>query len=112
MNAIILSIGDELVLGQTIDTNSAWLSQQLAAVGCDVVAHVTVPDNQKAIDENDDNIDENNLRPVLQLLHWHTHAMTVYVPLKRIPVQKELSYAVYCFSETDAGRQGLQYLHQ
>ena len=34
MNAIILSVGDELVLGQTVDTNSAWLSQQLAAVGC------------------------------------------------------------------------------
>src|SRR5947209_7934602 len=50
MNAIILSIGDELVLGQTIDTNSAWLSQQLAAVGCGVLAHVTVPDNQEEIE--------------------------------------------------------------
>ena len=39
MNAIILSIGDELVLGQTVDTNSAWLSQQLAAIGCAVTAH-------------------------------------------------------------------------
>ena len=29
MNAIILSVGDELVLGQTVDTNSAWISQQL-----------------------------------------------------------------------------------
>ena len=26
--AIILSIGDELVLGQTRDTNSQWISQQ------------------------------------------------------------------------------------
>ncbi len=49
MNAIILSVGDELVLGQTIDTNSAWLSQQLASVGCDILAHQTVPDDQKAI---------------------------------------------------------------
>src|SRR4249919_1586714 len=49
MNAIILSVGDELVLGQTVDTNSAWLSQQLAAVGCDILAHQTVPDDQKAI---------------------------------------------------------------
>jgi nicotinamide-nucleotide amidase len=48
MNACILSIGDELVLGQTVDTNSAWLSQQLAAVGCDVVAHATVGDDQSA----------------------------------------------------------------
>lgn len=50
MRAIILSIGDELVLGQTIDTNSAWLSQQLAAVGCAVAAHVTVADDQRAIE--------------------------------------------------------------
>jgi nicotinamide-nucleotide amidase len=50
MNAIILSVGDELVLGQTVDTNSAWLSQQLAAAGCDIAAHATVPDEQKAIE--------------------------------------------------------------
>lgn len=50
MTAIILSIGDELVLGQTIDTNSAWLSQQLAAVGCDIVGHGTVPDGQAYIE--------------------------------------------------------------
>src|SRR6185437_4946863 len=50
MTAIILSIGDELVLGQTVDTNSAWLSQQLAAVGVSVLAHVTVGDDQPAIE--------------------------------------------------------------
>lgn len=51
MKAIILSIGDELVLGQTVDTNSAWLSRELAAVGCDIAAHATVADNQRAIEE-------------------------------------------------------------
>jgi nicotinamide-nucleotide amidase len=50
MNAIILSIGDELVLGQTVDTNSAWLSAQLAAVGCAVPAHLTVADDQAGIE--------------------------------------------------------------
>jgi nicotinamide-nucleotide amidase len=51
MRAIILSIGDELVLGQTVDTNSAWLSQQLAAVGFAVAAHLTVADDQRAIEQ-------------------------------------------------------------
>ena len=51
MRAIILSIGDELVLGQTVDTNSAWLSQQLAAVGFAVAAHLTVADDQSAIEQ-------------------------------------------------------------
>ncbi len=50
MNAIIISIGDELVLGQTIDTNSAWLSAQLAAIGVGVGAHITVGDDQRGIE--------------------------------------------------------------
>jgi len=50
MRSIILSIGDELVLGQTVDTNSAWISQQLAAAGCAVAAHLTVADEQAAIE--------------------------------------------------------------
>jgi nicotinamide-nucleotide amidase len=52
MTSIILSIGDELVLGQTVDTNSAWLSQQLASIGIAVAAHITVPDDQKAIEQS------------------------------------------------------------
>jgi len=49
MKAIIISIGDELLLGRTIDTNSAWLSQQLAAIGVPILAHVTVGDDQAEI---------------------------------------------------------------
>jgi nicotinamide-nucleotide amidase len=51
MNAIILSVGDELVLGQTVDTNFAWISQQLAAIGVPVSAHLTVGDDQHAIEQ-------------------------------------------------------------
>jgi nicotinamide-nucleotide amidase len=50
MIAIVLAIGDELVLGQTIDSNSAWLSAQLAALGCEVIAHQTVGDDQAAVE--------------------------------------------------------------
>ncbi len=49
MKAFILSVGDELVLGQTVDTNSAWISQQLSAMGCDILAHKTVGDDQSMI---------------------------------------------------------------
>jgi len=49
MNATTLSIGNELVLGQTVDTNSAWLSQRLASLGIDCIAHITVGDDQSAI---------------------------------------------------------------
>ncbi len=50
MNALILSIGDELTLGQTVDTNTAWLATQLAAIGIEPAAHVTVPDDQAKIE--------------------------------------------------------------
>ncbi len=49
MNAAILSIGDELVLGQTIDTNSAYLAAQLCRHGLFPTYHHTVADNQNAI---------------------------------------------------------------
>ena len=49
MNAIILSVGDELVLGQTVDTNSAWLSARLTANGVMTDYHKTVADDQAAI---------------------------------------------------------------
>ena len=44
MEAVILSIGTELTFGQTVDTNSAWLSRRLAEAGVPVLMHVTVPD--------------------------------------------------------------------
>ncbi len=45
MQVAILSIGDELVLGQTLDTNSAFLSQQLAERGIMTLFHQTVADD-------------------------------------------------------------------
>ena len=50
MNAFILSVGDELTLGQTVDTNSAWLSAQLATIGCWVMGHMTVPDDESYVE--------------------------------------------------------------
>jgi nicotinamide-nucleotide amidase len=50
MNAMVLSIGDELVLGHTVDTNAAWLSGELASIGWDVAAHLTVGDDQTSIE--------------------------------------------------------------
>ena len=46
--AAIVSCGDELTTGRTVDTNSAWLSQQLGELGVTVVQHVTVPDDAAA----------------------------------------------------------------
>ena len=45
MKAVIISIGDELVLGQTVDSNSAWLSERLSALGIMPLYHKTVGDS-------------------------------------------------------------------
>lgn len=42
---IIVSVGDELALGQTVDTNSSWLAAQMAERGVFAVRHITVDDD-------------------------------------------------------------------
>ncbi|MGI8575055.1 MAG: competence/damage-inducible protein A [Egibacteraceae bacterium] len=45
MRAEIVAVGSELLLGEGVDTNSAWLSTRLAEIGVDVHRHITVGDN-------------------------------------------------------------------
>ena len=49
VNAEIIAIGDELLYGQIMDTNSHWISQELDAVGVRVVRKTTVGDNRTDI---------------------------------------------------------------
>jgi nicotinamide-nucleotide amidase len=49
MKACIVSIGNELLSGQTVDTNAAWLSEQLLEMGIVVAGSWTVPDEQSRI---------------------------------------------------------------
>jgi nicotinamide-nucleotide amidase len=45
VRAEVVAVGTEILLGDNVDTNSAWLSRRLAEVGVDVFRHVTVGDN-------------------------------------------------------------------
>ncbi|MFO1062457.1 MAG: molybdopterin-binding protein [Pirellulales bacterium] len=45
MKAEIVSIGDEMTTGQRLDTNSQWLSTQLADLGVTTVRHTTIADD-------------------------------------------------------------------
>lgn len=45
MKAGILAIGTELLMGQTVNTNAAYLSKELASLGIGVYYHLTVGDN-------------------------------------------------------------------
>lgn len=45
VNVEIVSVGSELLLGQIVDTNSAWISQRLAEIGANVYYKSCVGDN-------------------------------------------------------------------
>ncbi|MDD2982451.1 MAG: competence/damage-inducible protein A [Crocinitomicaceae bacterium] len=49
MQAEIISIGDELLLGQTINTNASWIGRELALVGIPVQWGITIADEREAI---------------------------------------------------------------
>ena len=55
MNAEIITIGDELLIGQVVDTNSAWMAQRLNEVGISLYQITSVHDDRehilKALDE-------------------------------------------------------------
>ena len=51
MQAVIISIGDELIGGANVDTNSAYLSARLSEHGIVAIRHVTVGDDAERITE-------------------------------------------------------------
>ncbi|WP_077154280.1 competence/damage-inducible protein A [Bacteroides bouchesdurhonensis] len=51
MFAEIITIGDELLIGQVIDTNSAWMGQELNKIGIEVLRIVSIRDRKEEIIE-------------------------------------------------------------
>lgn len=49
MKTAIVTIGDEILIGQIIDTNTAWMAQKLTNAGFDVVEKVSIGDNAQQI---------------------------------------------------------------
>lgn len=52
MEANIITIGDEILIGQVIDTNSAWIAQQLNAIGISVQSIESIEDSKNAIQDS------------------------------------------------------------
>ncbi len=51
MNAEIVSVGSELLLGQIVDTNATWMAQRLADLGVNLYYKSTVGDNPQRMEE-------------------------------------------------------------
>ena len=49
MKAEIITIGDEILIGQIVDTNSAWIAARLNEAGFTVVRKLTVGDDRREI---------------------------------------------------------------
>jgi nicotinamide-nucleotide amidase len=49
LNAAIVTIGDELLIGQVVDTNSAWIAQELNKAGIWLKLRLSVGDNKQDI---------------------------------------------------------------
>jgi len=46
---VLVTVGDELLLGETVDTNAAWLAGRLTAMGLPVLRRLTVGDAPEEI---------------------------------------------------------------
>jgi len=49
MNAEIITIGDEILIGQIVDTNSAWIAQELSNLGISILKMSSISDRRESI---------------------------------------------------------------
>ncbi|MBD8348270.1 CinA family nicotinamide mononucleotide deamidase-related protein [Dysgonomonas sp. HGC4] len=49
MKTAIITIGDEILIGQIVDTNSAWMSKKLTEAGFEVEKKISIADNAQQI---------------------------------------------------------------
>ena len=91
MKASILSVGTELLFGQVVNTNAAYLSRHLNLLGFDVMYHYVVGDNpnrlrnslKRAIAETDLVITTGGLGPTQDDLTKEVIAETFNIKIKR-----------------------------
>jgi len=49
MKAVIISIGDEILIGQVVNTNAAFISEKLNSIGIEIIKIITVGDVEEEI---------------------------------------------------------------
>lgn len=103
LTAEIVSIGTELLLGQIVDTNAAYLSQTLASLGINVYFRSTVGDNleriietiRSAMERADLIITSGGLGPTMDDLTKEAIAKAFGVPLVEHPESAEALRAFF-----------------
>jgi nicotinamide-nucleotide amidase len=49
MRVAVLTIGNEILSGKTVNTNASWISNVLSSEGASINRHLTIPDEKEAI---------------------------------------------------------------
>lgn len=108
-----MAVGDELLLGDVVNGNAAWLGAQLAAVGAPVVHSSMVGDDvgrivtavRRALEDADVVLLTGGLGPTVDDLTRHAVAEVAGVPLDRVPaIEQSLRerFAAYGYEMPEA----------
>jgi nicotinamide-nucleotide amidase len=65
MKVQIITIGDELLIGQTVDTNSTWLAIELTSIGFTVSSILSINDSEQDIKQAVSNSLKNNILTII-----------------------------------------------
>lgn len=91
VRAVLVAVGDELVSGDVVDTNTPWLAKRLVALGVDVSRHISVDDEldeltavlRAGVADADVVVVSGGLGPTPDDLTRHAVARVAGVPLER-----------------------------
>ena len=94
MRAEVIAIGDELTTGQRLDTNSQWISRELAVLGIETAFHTTTTDSlddgiaafRTAVERAEIVIATGGLGPTADDLTRDVLALVANEPLEPCPV--------------------------
>ena len=97
LTAAVVAVGDELLLGDTVNTNAAWLGGELARAGVQVVASTTVGDDlprmavalQRALEDADIVVVTGGLGPTSDDVTREAVAAAAGVVLTRDPALED-----------------------
>ncbi|MCA9237827.1 MAG: CinA family nicotinamide mononucleotide deamidase-related protein [Planctomycetales bacterium] len=103
MRAEVIAIGDEIITGQRLDTNTQWLAERLVECGVEVAFHSTIGDRladnvavfRAAIERADLVVVTGGLGPTADDLTREALAAAVGVPLVRDPASLAFIQALF-----------------
>jgi nicotinamide-nucleotide amidase len=93
----VVAVGDELLLGDIVNTNAAWLGERLVAAGVEVVSSAAVGDDvgrlstalRRALEDADVVVTTGGLGPTVDDLTRDAVAAVAGAPLERDPALEE-----------------------